>query len=270
MKRLLIVPMVVILFLGFAAVAQAAGYKPTENVVPPSQPYYESMPHYGYGTATNLCKTCHATHQATGAWKLTRDASANTACDYCHVGAAPHTGKNAYGSANPLPTAAAMAHTIGVAKSGAGDMTAGKQAAVVGNLTCNACHTVHGSNVILFGGLRTDILNKDPGGDGGTVANDDKKGFCGDCHDMNMGGADTHSYSAADSTHAWTGTSNGCTTCHAEAGNSTNGLFPHTGVTYKMLGAGRIGNVTAEGVLDNKCLACHWNGVGDTGVGLSY
>lgn len=244
MRRLAIIFVAVtLLFMSMTTVALAYGYKPYE-----SGSLYTTMPHYNYSTSSNLCKTCHAAHVADQAtsYKLLRDTSADTACEHCHVGSSAHSAKTAYGLV-ASPTNTSQKHSINVLRDSAPDKTK----TLSGNMVCNSCHTVHGANAILFGGSRTDILRRDPAGDTGSVADDDKKGFCLDCHDKNDNNGstdkDSHPFdNAPDNTRAWVGTGLNCNGCHNETGNSSTGLFPHTGATYAMLGNFGAGGWTTE------------------------
>ncbi|MDI6715736.1 MAG: hypothetical protein QME63_02180 [Actinomycetota bacterium] len=55
-----------------------------------------SGPHGGYISATNKCKACHAVHRAQGIYYLLRADDSDSACDFCHVGSAPHSNRVAY------------------------------------------------------------------------------------------------------------------------------------------------------------------------------
>lgn len=243
--RVLIVPLAVILVLGMSSLAYASGYVSP----PPPYPIHPDDPHHGYATTTNKCKVCHAVHLATGTFKLTRAASAETACDYCHVGAGAQTAKKVY--TNALPKAG---HYLGV---GLGT-TPDTSKSLTGNLYCYTCHSVHGANTI----AGTDILKKDPAGDTGVAA--DADAFCADCHDKNLNklgtepyASTTHKMVGADSVHAWVASSN-CDSCHAEPKVPT-GDYPHTSLSSAFLGLGASGTSVDATKLDNNCLKCHQN-----------
>ncbi|MEW5705929.1 MAG: hypothetical protein AB1743_03910 [Actinomycetota bacterium] len=53
-------------------------------------------PHGGYISTSNKCKACHGVHRAQGTFALLRADDQDSACDYCHVGAAPHSERAAY------------------------------------------------------------------------------------------------------------------------------------------------------------------------------
>lgn len=126
-------------------------------------------------------------------------------------------------------------------------------------LYCFTCHSVHGANA-----LASYILKVDPAGDGGAAANFNE--FCADCHNKATA-SNSHVMTAASNQKAFMDSTN-CSSCHAEPGGA-GGDYPHTSTSYKFLGAGREGTVTAQ-ALDNSCLKCHLNTAGTQGVGKTY
>jgi hypothetical protein len=81
----------------------------------PSKPPEGSGPHGDYATTTSKCKTCHAVHRASGAYKLLRSDDPDDACAYCHVGDHRHSIRAAYfaGNGDVYPN---NGHTIGAGK----------------------------------------------------------------------------------------------------------------------------------------------------------
>lgn len=77
---------------------------------------YTVNPHGGYDTTSNKCKTCHAVHRASGAFKLMRVDNPDDACSYCHVGSHRHATLQAYsgGAGTIYPV---NGHTIDSGKS---------------------------------------------------------------------------------------------------------------------------------------------------------
>lgn len=73
---------------------------------------YATNPHGGYSASSNKCKVCHAVHRAEGAYYLLRADSQSDACDYCHIGGSAHSAKIVY-DLNPAGTDTTNGHTMG-------------------------------------------------------------------------------------------------------------------------------------------------------------
>lgn len=120
------------------ATALAGGYNSTETI------QGGGIPHGGFTTTGNKCKSCHAVHVAEGSYRLLRGNSAATACDYCH-GSAGIITKKAWLDPYGHGTTQTVGNVV------APDDTTVTQFPVV-DWGCTVCHSVHNSNTIVLDG----------------------------------------------------------------------------------------------------------------------
>ncbi len=251
---------------------------------------FGSWPHGGYSNATNLCKICHAVHDARAGGEALIKTPRDRACIYCHVThfSVPHPyGGNVALYDNEYENNHAATHQ-GTAYRG-----------------CLSCHSIHGANVLVSpaDGITASMLVRNNPGDvlaGGTGAvaapattldefcrdchdktsRADGTGTCATCHDgAQMGVSDFPTRNGV--SHVMTATLTGadgttqvadfssatCRSCHKGAAvYATGNSFPHLTSGADFLTDTHL--VTSQ--LDRVCLECHqWNG-GASGVGVSF
>lgn len=252
MKKTLIIGLAIVMVLSIAGTALASGY---------TAPVAGTSPHGGYTTATARCKVCHATHQATGTYKLTRNNTAAAQCDYCH-------GTTGVANANGLQgLAATNGHFKNSPTTTVPDAT---DTTLASNMVCASCHSVHGQAV-----WNAKILKADPQGTSASVAyvaGDDRL-WCATCHDLNSDTAvngDSHAMKVWTDNYATPegnmsvafSNATSCDDCHTSTGTSN---YPHFSAGIVLL---KTGATTAN--LDGVCLDCHSNSADGLGVGVSY
>ena len=244
------------------------------------------VPHSGFVTGSNKCKSCHGVHEASGTFRLLRSDEASTACEYCHGQAGIVSSKRVW---------------LDEAGHGTTQTAGFLQAPDDTTITtfplfrwgCMRCHSVHDSETIILAGegySSSKLLRKrpnpykvypltfyDPEETSESVSQ-----WCSNCHGANFGSHTTtktvvgearwgHDVSAVgykDETApiGWVdvdpgdGVNNGpkCSQCHTASG-APAGIsqeFPHAGgATESMLKAG-----TVKTKLDNFCTGapCHY------------
>lgn len=248
------------------------GYNPISDCTSCHNLSTTTGPHRGYTSTGHKCKTCHAVHLATGAYKLTRANTAADACNFCHAFGGPHGS-----SASPYdlapggdPKATVNGHTIGESFASIPD---GPNSSIV--LLCVSCHSVHGAKAISFNDSATNkypkILKNDPLNSGSPVPDTSTPfatsygtltAFCQKCHSQNQGSA-SHPYAPADSALAFSGAET-CNKCHAAAGQ------PHATQSWRMLMGKDTGTSVTASNLDDNCRLCHLKGDLTAGVGITY
>ena len=261
-------------------IAQSAGYKSDDDIKS------GGVPHGGYVTTSDLCKSCHALHGATGEFRLLRANEAADACDYCH------------GQSGIVDTERVWLDSEG---HGTSQTTGFLQAPddttlstfPVSEWGCTSCHSVHDNDTIILGGegfTRSKLLRKEPNASkqypltfyDSEDASQSVSQWCTNCHGANFGAYSTtktvagesrwgHDVSSAgykDETSptpwadvdSFDGINDGpkCSQCHTSSG-APAGItrkFPHAGGSgKKMLKAG-----TELDKLDDFCTGspCHY------------
>lgn len=259
-------------------------------------------PHAGFSTTSNLCKTCHAVHNADRfSYRLLKSGSLNfeagpdrsagegsaegagnaraTECMYCHDASAGLTVKKPYDLSISGITVRGE-HTLGASVvpdsdiNGGGNLANRDAAGEGAVLQCYQCHSVHGANTIGAGYSASDsieswdtkILRLDPAGDGSVLA----KGSGG------LTAADWESELSSDPAAVRTGF---CVDCHnlnpnwARTPDDTDRPNKSSHPQGRGLdGLMQVNNSTSIGValhLDVKqgCRGCHAAGNGSLGAG---
>jgi nitrate/TMAO reductase-like tetraheme cytochrome c subunit len=262
MRRIsLIVLVVAVAALVVPAMALAGGWNtPSAN------------PHGSYATNSNLCKSCHAVHEAelspeTNGEKLLRSTVAG-ACDYCHVGGAI-SATQVY---NSLPASYAAdvgnEHTLGTGTDipDSGDAAGSALTSNDYNIdfSCVSCHSVHGANTLAGGNI---LKNNPYTPTAGTVTTLDE--FCADCHDNNYVTVLDTGGASDQSSHVMTTTlgsiadnpSDNCRDCHSGGNGTQANNWPHLTTGYDFLKDAYAQFGTDA--YDSVCLDCHSN-VGST------
>ncbi len=167
------------------------------------EPTPGQSPHGGYSSTSNRCKVCHAVHLATGSFRLLRDNSASTECDYCH-------GTSGVANTKPI-TLTENGHGLPSGTSGtiyAPDDLADTSTPSAARFSidaaawgCASCHSVHNANTIQLvdvgGGNTTKLLKKYPNPNKTQASNytdydpsstnQRLSNWCSACHNANIG-----------------------------------------------------------------------------------
>ena len=274
-----------LLWIALQAIAQGAGYiSPT-----PGQ-----SPHGGYTSTTNRCKVCHAVHLATGSYRLLRDNSASTECDYCHGTSGVANTKpitlNENGHGLPAGTTGTVYAPDDLADTST--PSAARFSIDAGSWGCASCHSVHNANTIQLvdvgGGTSTKLLKKYPNPNKTLASNytdydpssttQRLSNWCSGCHNANIGlhtspkayspstnyyGHDASASGGANSSATY---GNPATWSIAPADGVNNGPrcdqchvspnFPHSGPAPSLLASDTVSS-TGTPQLDSACLSCH-------------
>lgn len=248
----------VLVLLSYSTVLGSGYLAPTPGV----------SPHGSFATTTNKCKQCHAVHLAVGGYRLLRNNSAATACEYCH---------GASGVANKKPvTLDANGHgTIQNPTVYAPDDTDPRYNIAATSWGCASCHSVHGNNVITWFANESwssgKILKQWPNttkGSGGTYTDYNNGGtsrlsnWCSSCHNANIG---LHTLAKTSSETTPSGTVYGHD-ASASGGTNASATYGNTG-TWSIVATDSVNN-------GPMCKQCH-RGNGDTtataaGVGFPH
>lgn len=123
-------------------------------------------PHMGYTTTSNKCAICHTIHGSNPlGMVLLREATVRDNCMVCHDGTG---GMGVYGAIAARGATVGATHRIDTTDliPGGNDATGGGRTQVFGGemgfLSCNDCHSVHGSSVVAtFSGERVRFHESD-------------------------------------------------------------------------------------------------------------
>lgn len=185
--------MTIALWLGGAS-AWAAGYvAPTAG----------DSPHGGYTSTTNKCKVCHAVHLSTGSYRLLRDNSASTECDFCHgtSGVANTRPVRLDQNGHGLPSGTTGTIYAPDDLEDTATPSAARFSTDAASWGCASCHSVHNANTIQLtdvgGGTSTKLLKKYPNPNktssagytnyDPSSATQELSNWCSGCHNANIG-----------------------------------------------------------------------------------
>lgn len=251
MKKFFMIVLIFTFVFGMVVAAEAAGYNSDGTIQAQTSGASQGIPHGGFTSGTNKCKSCHAVHAATGTYKLLRSNDLATACDYCHVGGSAITTKKVY-VASTYQGEHNIGANIATPDRGTGTLVNANE------LDCKDCHSgaPHGTN------SNADMLVA------GTL-----DAVCTSCHEANAAGSDSHVLDGSpDNTRAWSASDN-CRDCHS--GTSTDSdIFPHRTNGLNFLRNTYTNGASTTTNLDSVCGDCHTqNGsftAYTTGVGKTF
>lgn len=249
-------------------------------------------PHNGLSSSSNLCKYCHAVHDANSqSYRLLHNDSRVNECNYCHLGLSGLSSKKVYTSTENTVSAAHLIEADTRIYPKLKDENNNQRVPLIegnpipdsnklipnrtgtnnGKFNCYHCHSVHGANIVT-GSLAAKILRTDPAKDGIAKEISNETEYCLDCHNLNESNSNhigrSHPLTSelidldvygSSMRISWVGTAS-CGSCHRATG------LPHESPGYKFLN-----DDTLNIELDNVCLSCHINPANyDEGVSLSY